>query len=395
MRSAKRKLPKGVSYHAPTDSYFGRKLLTLRDGTSKRRATGYFASPYEAADALAKLEREAKVLVPGRRTIEALLGEWMVAIETGAGSTNIVRVKTREVRQFTLSTLLPNAMVSVDASDKAAVARRADFAKLRGREIAEFDDADLRLLLEKLKGHGIGSRSIQVAYEGLRAVYRWAEQRRYVDGLDSPFRRVKKPEHRAKKRRALTKVEQKRLFDAIRNTEDVRARALLLMLATSGVRIGEALGLKWDHVNLDSMVTRVLFQATAEGEEAPLKTDESEREVFVLLEVVELLRGLRRTESPFVFSVKSGLPVSHANVRTKWFAPMLKRADLESTGLTPHGLRSVAASILATKVDPVTLARTFGWADGLKTAMKFYVRSGAEMQDDTRKAMMAALDGLA
>ena len=74
---------------------------------------------------------------------------------------------------------------------------------------------------------------------------------------------------------------------------------------------------------------------------------------------------------------------------------MLKRADLESTGLTPHGLRSVAASILATKVDPVTLARTFGWADGLKTAMKCYVRSGAEVQDDTRKAMMAALDGLA
>ena len=45
--------------------------------------------------------------------------------------------------------------------------------------------------------------------------------------------------------------------------------------------------------------------------------------------------------------------------------------------------------------DPVTLARTFGWADGLKTAIKFYVCSGAEMQDDTRKPMMAALDGLA
>jgi len=117
----------------------------------------------------------------------------------------------------------------------------------------------------------------------------------------------------------------------------------------------------------------------------------SEREVPMVPEVAEPMKALPRGASDFVFAVKSGLrPVSHSNARTKWFDPMIERARLTDAGLTPHKLRSIAATILAPRLPPATLMRVFGWSD-MRTAMRFYVVSSDEMADEARKAM---IDGM-
>jgi len=202
---------------------------------------------------------------------------------------------------------------------------------------------------------------------------------------------VQKPEHRAKRKEALTDDEVKRLVNTIRRTKLPRAKALMLLLVTTGVRLGEALGLRWEHVDLDGGLARVRTQADADGTATPLKTEESRREIPLIPEAVEALRAIRGDGTGFVFSVVSGKPIGAANVRTKWFAPMLKTAGLEHTGLTPHGLRSVAATLLARKVDPVTLTRLFGWSDGMKTALAYYVKTSESMIAEGREAMASEI----
>lgn len=351
-----RKLPRGVARHGLTGMYYGRKLTALRDGTKRRITTPYFASPTEAADALVTLTRQAEVLDPKKRTVEAFMAEWFAAIEPDGSNPKKPRVRrnTYDARLRALAPILPESLA------KGRLALHPAFEALRTKRLKDFNDADLRTFLDRLAASGVGSRSVQMTYEVLRAAYRYAAQRRYVDPSASPFIYVDKPHHESKRKDALTDAELKKLFTAIRATKVQRSRTLLLLLGTSGLRIGEALGLRWEFVDLKRAEVKVRQQLVG-SDLAPLKTRESRREVPLIPEVVTALKALKSSsKSSFVFASRtSDRPLDASNFRSEVFAPMLERAGLAKSGLTPHGLRSVAASLLAPGVDPVLLTKWF------------------------------------
>jgi integrase len=183
-----------------------------------------------------------------------------------------------------------------------------------------------------------------------------------------------------------------RLDTEARSGDTGRRRPLLAVLVLAGLRISEALGLRWRDVNLAGRKLRV----------AASKTDTGVREVDLTPTLQELLSEYRtrtRHNDPddFVFPTAGGKQDSPSNVRGRFLAAAveqasveLRRADREPIGaVTPHSLRRTFISLLlAAGADVPYVMAQAGHADP-KMTLGLYARVIASKADHG-----AALDGL-
>jgi integrase len=126
-------------------------------------------------------------------------------------------------------------------------------------------------------------------------------------------------------------------------------RSLLAVLAFAGLRIGEALSLRWRDVDLGRGVIRV----------HGTKTQADERVVNLLPALHDDLGDYRARLDPdpgaLVFGTTNGARHSESNVRQRILAPAIEHANEQlerdgreplPAGLTPHSLRRTFASLL-------------------------------------------------
>jgi len=138
-------------------------------------------------------------------------------------------------------------------------------------------------------------------------------------------------------------------LDAENRTGIHRRRALLATLALAGLRIGEALDLRWRDVSLDGRWLRV----------AASKTGAGIREVDLTPSLRDLLAEHREGNSftnptDFVFATREGHRDNPSNVRNRLLAATVERANemLQAEGrepigaVTPHSLRRTFISLL-------------------------------------------------
>jgi len=181
----------------------------------------------------------------------------------------------------------------------------------------------------------------------------------------NPFSLVERPTPRPKEQHVLTVDEARRFLEA---TCDDRLEALFVLLLTSGLRLGEALGLEWRDVDFSGHRLAVRQSLTEVGGSVELgatKTRGSRRSVDLGTVALEAL-GRRRAawsaeghESPLIFSTLKGTPLRRSNVRRSHFEPILARAGIER--LTIHGLRHAMTSFgIAAGVAPKVLAERLG-----------------------------------
>jgi integrase len=127
---------------------------------------------------------------------------------------------------------------------------------------------------------------------------------------------------------------------------------------TSGLRIGEALGLTASDIDSERALIRVEYQLGRDGVRVPLKTEESRRSidlpVYVMNQLVGLLNGRQRMtgEDSFVFASRTGSALERKVARNA-----LRRAS-RAAGLakpfpTLHDLRHSHASMLIALGVPV------------------------------------------
>ena len=145
-------------------------------------------------------------------------------------------------------------------------------------------------------------------------------------------------------------------------------RLLLATLIFSGLRLGEALGLRWRDIDLAAGRLRVIDS----------KTDAGVREV----ELLPLLREELTTHkagchiasgNALVFATGTGGPQNQSNVRNRTLAGSVKLANERREqagfgslpqGLTPHSLRRTFISLLlAAGEDPPYVMRQVGHRD--------------------------------
>jgi integrase len=174
-------------------------------------------------------------------------------------------------------------------------------------------------------------------------------------------------------------------------------RVAVMMLLWLGLRRGEALGLTWGDVDLESgeiRISKQLGRITREGQtktvlaRLPLKTDSSMRVLPASHELLASLREMHGSlpstprKQDFVVSLCSGDPID-PDAFSLWLRRLAK-----SNGVTasPHRLRHTAATMMLNRVGPLEQVAAFlGHAD-IRTTSVY-----ARITPDTRQQAAHAL----
>lgn len=189
-------------------------------------------------------------------------------------------------------------------------------------------------------------------------------------------------------RRQPPTVEQVRALIAA--LEGHRLQPLVILLASTGLRIGEALGLRWEDVEEDRLHVRwQLSRAPADHDEpwilTPPKTASSKRTVLLAPVAREALRRHRARQAEELLAAGLGRP-AHDLVWTSGRGAPLSPATvyhvLEQTGspLRPHDLRRFAATTAAATGDLLAAQALLGHASAQMTSARYAAATEAALR---------------
>ncbi len=206
-------------------------------------------------------------------------------------------------------------------------------------------------LIVTLRKRELSDSTVRQVYTVLRAILEDAR----LDGLiaRNPAVLVKRPGVRRREAKHLTAADVAALLKA---AEGLRYRPVLALIAATGLRRGEALALRWEHVNMKDGTLRVAATLSRVGAALVIsepKSPRSRRTVPLSPVVVALLKAQRVaqaaeqlravnqwTDTGLVSTTEFGTPVEPRNIlRTIELAA--GKAGLENVGV--HTLRHSAA----------------------------------------------------
>jgi integrase len=203
----------------------------------------------------------------------------------------------------------------------------------------------------------------------------------------------------------LSPTEARRFLEAIRGD---RLEALYTVALALGLRQGEALGLRWQDVNLETgtLFVRVALQKhKGEYVLAPVKTDKSRRVLRLPDVCIDSLRGhmaRQRAEreakgdvewgNPWdlVFTDELGRPLSRYVV-TRRFHRLLERAGLPKRSF--HSLRHTAATLLLSQGVPLRVIQELLGHSQLSTTADIYTHVLPALMADASTKMDLVLTG--
>jgi integrase len=208
----------------------------------------------------------------------------------------------------------------------------------------------------------------------------------------SPCTGVRLPRIEPEEARFLTPVEVAALSAAM----DERFRALVLLGAFGGLRVGEMLGLRADQLDLlhgRVNVTEILVEVSGQLHFGPPKTRAGRRSVplprVVLGALDDHLRRFPAGKNELVFRAPEGGPVRLASWRRRYWKPAVGSAGLSP--LRPHDLRHTAVALwIAAGATPREIATRAGHSSVVTVLDRYgHLFPGSEDR------VNAALDALA
>jgi integrase/recombinase XerD len=207
------------------------------------------------------------------------------------------------------------------------------YGKSGKRELAEMERADLEAFIEHVQDRGLRISTVRTRLACLIAFLHFLMEQDLIP-LSLLKRRIKLklPEVLP---RAMHPADVKKLLSVI---DDIRDRALILLLLRTGMRIGEALGLRLNDLDMQDRKVR-LFQ----GEKNSMG-----RVVYLSDDVLLALKHWLRRRDPnqeFVFYGQGNKPICYSTGRSR-FVKYIQKAGLEQKGYTVHCLRHTFASEL-------------------------------------------------
>jgi len=228
--------------------------------------------------------------------------------------------------------------------------------------------------------------TVDRAYRLLSKVMRAAVDARML--AETPCRRILLPKIEHEEMRFLAPAEIARLADAI----DPAYRALVLVAAYGGLRIGELAGLTRRRVDLDRgsvQVVQTLTEVDATLVLGPTKTRASRRTVSLpRLVVNELAKHIGRYGDPdqYVFRTVTGRPLRTRNFRHRAWKRATQRAGL--AGLRIHDLRHTAVALwIAAGAGPKEVAARAG-----HTSVSFTLDRYGHLYPEADSALRDRLD---
>jgi len=210
------------------------------------------------------------------------------------------------------------------------------------------------LLLEKLKS-GLSVQTCIHIRNVISAIFRHAKRMQFWSG-DLPTEGVRLPALQPAERRALS-WEQVKLLAAC--TKRVDLEALVIVLALTGLRIGEALGLRWKRVNLEGTpvvvdgelvppYTLLVRESYGIGGYGTVKTKTSRRAIPLSSESwyqFSRLKAMAKHGAPDgpVWPARNGKPLDRHNIANRNLKDAAKAAGMPWVSF--HHLRHTSATL--------------------------------------------------
>lgn len=261
--------------------------------------------------------------------------------------------------------LTPNAFVGVEGAWRLHAAPIVAAAKLE-----DFRPQDAARLLSDLHVLGRSPSVIRRTGKVMSHAFRIAI-RRELFHRPNPFTLVEAPRVPKAETRILTRDELRRFLLA---AEGTRYEALWVLLVSSGLRLGEALALRWRDIDLQNgrlIVRRSFVEVAGRGIIAgPTKNRTSRRPLTIGAHTIEVLERLaaRACAAPdeLAFPNAQGGPWRRSNLRRHEFLPILERAglghfrihDLRHGNVGLASLKSVAAKTMAERLGHASTKQT-------------------------------------
>jgi integrase len=255
-------------------------------------------------------------------------------------------------------------------------------ARMRMRDVAA---PDVRDWLSELERRGSSPTTIRKAKAALAVMLACAVE----DGdiAANPAAGVRyvpsdkaKRQHPKRRRRKLTAADVTTILGAL----DDRWQAFFLLLVQTGCRVGEILGLTWEHVHLGDDAHILVAEQIYKGERKRLKTDASMARVPLSATMASWLTELRpegpTTGAP-VFPSTTGTPLHYHNVYNRVLRPALRASGIavqtedgwDYQGVAFHAFRKACGSLLLAQGK--NLKQVQGWLrhSQLTTTLNVYI----------------------
>jgi integrase len=316
-------------------------------GKRRQRTKGGFATKRAAEEAMRKAIAAGSAAGGDAQKLGDYLNEWLSSVE-------------------------PRLRGTTASSYRIAVDRiKAGLGAVRLRDLTplmiEHFYADLVRMGGKT-GRGLSAKSVRNTHVVLRKALADGERLELL--VRNPAARAKPPTGERKETPTWTASE---LTMFLAGVVDDPLYALWVVLATTGLRRGEALGLRWSDVDLERGTLSVSQTITTIDNKiavTPPKSDRSRRRIGLDTDTVRVLRDHRRAQardlkllgsvsSPLVFTDEDGGPI-HPDHVTRRFQRLVRRSGLPPLR-GPHDLRHTWASLaLAAGVHPKVVSDRLG-----------------------------------
>ena len=248
---------------------------------------------------------------------------------------------------------------------------------------------------------GLSARTVKATHAPLRSALENAVKWRLIP--NNPAKLVDLPKQ-ARKERLVFNAEQARVF--LEYAAHDRFNTLWVVLLTTGVRPGEALGLKWEDLDGDRLRIRRSLTRTPNGgwELTEPKTPQSRRSVTLPTSAVTSLAAHRAAQArdrlrlgpgyqdqDLIFCTSHGTPLDMPGVTRRHFYPLLEAAGLPR--IRVYDLRHTCATLLlAANAHPKIVSERLGHSSVTLT-MDTYSHVLPTMQDGPAERLEEMLFG--
>jgi integrase len=322
------------------------------EGSVRRRANGTWEARLSYIDPASGRRRSVSLYAPTVEAIPAKLDEARGRIKE--------QVPVRDSSQRLADWIEYWSVTSLEASSRKE-STKALYRNLARKHLSpapwgatsldKLRKTHIDGLVVALRKQGLSDSTVRQAYTVLRAALDDA----VLDGLmaRNPCTLVKRP---GVERCEARHLDANTVAAILTAAEGLRYRPVLVLIAATGLRRGEALGLRWQHLNLNGGTLKVRATLGRVGDELVItdpKSPRSRRTIPLSPAVVSLLKAhrvaqaaerlhacSRSSDTGLVFTTEFGTPVEPRNIlRTIELAAV--KAGVEGVGV--HTLRHSAA----------------------------------------------------
>lgn len=269
-----------------------------------------------------------------------------------------------------------------------------DLNKLTPRHIIRFIN-ELKDNGKRLDGRegNLSDETIRYCFRVLSSMLKDAVQWQLISS--SPCDRVKPPKVTKHQAKVLNEEQVKIMVNCLAS-EPLKYQTIIIVAITTGMRLGEIVGLKWSDIDFDTNIltvnrTNQIIKNKGIISKSP-KNDSSARSLALPNRTIELLKKYKKeqnkqrlllgelwNDNDWIFTTWNGTAM-YPTTPSKWFREFLKRNELPHIPF--HGLRHTSATLLIAQGAPLkNISSRLGHSD-IRTTGNIY---GHALQSVDRK----------